>query len=43
MNTGGSSSFLNCYNIVVNSIGGITIANSGLTFHVLTSGDGVWS
>ena len=41
MNTRGSGSFLDYYNIIVSSIGGMTIANLGLTFRVLASGDGV--
>ena len=43
MNTKGSSSFLDYYNIVVSSIGGITIINLKLIFRVLTSSDGIWS
>ena len=41
MNTKGFNSFLNYYNIVVSSMGGITITSLGLTFHVLASGNGV--
>ena len=35
MNTGGSGSFLNYYNIVVGSIGGITITSLKLAFYIL--------
>ena len=35
MNTRGSSSFLDYYNIVVSSIGGITITSLKLIFHIL--------
>ena len=41
MNTGGSGSFSDYYNVVVGSIGGITITGLGLAFCVLASGDGV--
>ena len=43
MNTGGSGSFLDYCDVVVSSIGGMTIINLRLTFHVLAFGDGVWS
>ena len=36
-----SSSFLDYYNTVVGSIGGITITGLGLVFHILASSDGV--
>ena len=41
MNTGGSGSFLNYYNIVVSSIKGITITSLELIFHILTFSDGI--
>ena len=41
MNTRGSGSFLDYYNIVVSSIGGMTITNLGLIFHILASSNGV--
>ena len=43
MNTKGFGSFLDYYNIVVSSIGGITITSLGLAFRVLAFSDGVWS
>ena len=42
MNTKGSDSFLDYYNIVVSSIGEIIITNSGLIFHILISSNGIW-
>ena len=41
MNTRGFNSFLNYYNIVVGSIGGITITNLGLIFYILAFNNGV--
>ena len=41
MNTRGSSSFLNYYNIVISSIGGITIANLELIFYILAFNNGI--
>ena len=41
MNTEGSGSFLDYYNIVVSSIGGMTIANSELAFYILASNNSV--
>ena len=41
MNTRGSGSFLDYYNIVVSSMGGMTITNLGLMFHVLAFSNGV--
>ena len=41
VNTGGSSSFLDCYKAVVGSIGGVTITGLGLTFHVKGFKNGV--
>ena len=35
VNTGGSSSFLDCYKAVVGSIGGVIITSLGLAFCVL--------
>ena len=34
MNTGGFSSFSDCYKAVIGFIGGVTIAGSGLAFRV---------
>ena len=41
VNTGRSGSFLDYYNIVVGSIGGITIINLKLTFRVLAFSNSV--
>ena len=43
VNTRGSSSFSDCYKAVVNSIGGVTIAGSGLAFRVKGFRNGVES
>ena len=41
VNTKGFGSFLDYYNIVVSSIGGITITNLGLVFCVLASSNSI--
>ena len=42
MNTRGSSSFLDCYGIVVGS-GYISAAGSRLIFRIMALGDSIWS
>ena len=41
MNTGGFSSFLDCYKAVISFIGGVTIAGLGLAFRVKGSRNGI--
>ena len=43
VNTGGFSSFSDCYKAVVGSIGGVAIASSGLAFRVKGFRNGIWS
>ena len=41
MNTGGSGSFLNYYNVVVGFIKGMTIASLKLIFYILAFSNGI--